>query len=106
MSGGVATYNLDAGMLIASSMSSGTGTAIFNFGGGTLQASGSLTASLPMTLTGSGGNATIDTAGYNVTLAGSLSGPGGLSKTDSGTAGAQCHQHLHRGHHRQPAHCN
>ena len=38
-----------------------------------------------MTLTGSGGDATVDTAGYTVTLAGSLSGPGGLNKTDSGT---------------------
>ena len=38
-----------------------------------------------MTLTGSGGNATVDTAGYTVTLSGSLSGPGGLAKTDSGT---------------------
>ena len=38
-----------------------------------------------MTLTGSGGNATVDTAGYTVTLSGSLSGPGGLTKTDSGT---------------------
>ncbi len=37
-----------------------------------------------MTLTGSGGNATVDTAGYAVTLSGSLSGTGGLSKTDSG----------------------
>ena len=38
-----------------------------------------------MTLTGSGGNATVDTAGYTVTLSGLLSGPGGLTKTDSGT---------------------
>ena len=38
-----------------------------------------------MTLTGSGGNATVDTAGYTVTFSGSLSGPGGLTKTDSGT---------------------
>ncbi len=38
-----------------------------------------------MTLTGSGGNATVDTAGYTATFAGALSGPGGLTKTDSGT---------------------
>ena len=38
-----------------------------------------------MTLTGSVGGATVDTAGYRVTLSGSLSGPGGLTKTDSGT---------------------
>ncbi len=65
-------------------MSGAAGTAFFNFGGATLKASGSLTTTIPMTLTGSGGNATIDTAGYNVTLAGSLSGPGGLIKTNSG----------------------
>ena len=33
-----------------------------------------------MTLTGSGGNATVDTGGYTVTLSGSLSGPGGLAR--------------------------
>jgi autotransporter-associated beta strand protein len=38
-----------------------------------------------MTLTGSGGNATVDTAGYIVTLSGAVSGPGGLAKTNSGT---------------------
>ena len=37
-----------------------------------------------MTLTGSGGNATVDTAGFAVTFSGSLSGPGGLTKTDAG----------------------
>ena len=38
-----------------------------------------------MTLGTSGGGATFDTAGYAVTLSGSLSGPGGLTKVDSGT---------------------
>ena len=38
-----------------------------------------------MTLTGLGGTATIDTAGNSVTLSGSLSGPGGLTKISGGT---------------------
>ncbi len=83
-SGSNGTYNLTGGVLIPSSLNSGAGTAVFNFGGGTLQASGPLTTTLPMTLTGSGGNATVDTAGYTVTFSGSLSGPGGLTKTDAG----------------------
>ena len=56
-----------------------------------------------MTLTGSGGNATVDTAGYNVTLSGSLSGHGGLIKTDSGTL-TWGGQHLQRRHHRPAGH--
>ena len=84
-SGSSGTYSLNGGILILPALDIGYGTAAFNFGGGTLQASGSFTTTLPMTLTGSGGNATVDTAGYTVTLSGSLSGPGGLTKTDSGT---------------------
>ncbi len=38
-----------------------------------------------MTLSNSGGGATFDTAGHAVILAGSLSGPGSLTKVDSGT---------------------
>jgi autotransporter-associated beta strand protein len=83
--GGTGTYNLNGGTLILAAVNSNPATAAFNFGGGTLQASGSFTLYLPMTLTGSGGNATVDTAGYAVTLSGSLSGPGGLTKTDGGT---------------------
>jgi autotransporter-associated beta strand protein len=79
------TYNLNGGTLIVSlGLSGGSGTAAFNFGGGTLQAGTAFSATLPMTLTGSGGNATVDTAGYTVTLSGSLSGPGGLTKTAAG----------------------
>ena len=58
---------------------------MFNFGGGTLQASGALSTALPMTLSGNGSGAIIDTAGYTMTLSGSLSGPGSLTKADSGT---------------------
>ena len=84
-SGSNGTYNLNGGTLIVNSLSGGSGTAAFNFGGGTLKAGGSFTTTLPMTLTGTGGNATVDTAGYAVTLAGQLLGPGGLTKTGAGT---------------------
>ncbi len=82
--GTTATFSLNGGVLTASAVSGGGGAALFNFGGGTLQASGPLSTTQPMTLTGSGGNATVDTAGYTVTFSGSLSGPGGLTKTDAG----------------------
>ncbi len=84
-SGSSGTYNLNSGTLILKSLSKGSGAAAFNFGGGTIQASGSFSTSLPMTLTGDGGNANIDTAGYAVTLFGILSGTGGLNKVGSGT---------------------
>ena len=83
-SGSSGTYNLNGGTLILQWLSKGSGAAAFNFGGGTLQASGALTTSLPMTLTGTGGNANIDTAGYSVTISGVLSGTGGLNKLNSG----------------------
>jgi len=84
-SGSTGTYNLNGGKLIVASINSGSGTAAFNFGGGTLQASGTLSTYLPMTLTSIGGNANINTAGYAVTLSGQLSGSGGLNKLGTGT---------------------
>ncbi len=84
-SGSSGTYNLNGGRLSLTGLVAGPGTVAFNFGGGTLQAGGAFSTTVPMTLTGSGGNATVDTAGYTVTLSGSLSGTGGLTKTDSGT---------------------
>ena len=75
------TYNLNGGILVATQLSANVpGEQDFNFGGGTLQASAAFSTTLPMTLTGSGGNANVDTAGYAVTFAGQLSGPGGLNK--------------------------
>jgi fibronectin-binding autotransporter adhesin len=79
------TYNLTGGKLILKSLTEGSGGNYFNFGGGTLQASGDFTAILPITLTGDGGNANIDTASHSVTLSGILSGAGGINKLGSGT---------------------
>ena len=79
-----ATYNLNGGILCLSSIQCGAGTAAFNFGGGTVQARGSFSTKVPMTLTGTGGNANVNTAGYAMTLSGQLSGPGGLTKVGSG----------------------
>ena len=83
-SGASGTYNLNGGVLLTPTLSQGSGTATFNFGGGTLQAGGSFSTTLPMTLTGSGGNATVNTNGFAVTISGSLSGPGTLVETGCG----------------------
>jgi autotransporter-associated beta strand protein/T5SS/PEP-CTERM-associated repeat protein len=82
---GIGVYNLNGGTLTLQALSGGSGTATFNFGGATLQASAAFSTSVPMTLTGIGGNANIDTAGYAVSLAGPLTGPGGLNKLGGGT---------------------
>jgi autotransporter-associated beta strand protein len=79
------TYNLTGGILIPGSISKGSGSAAFNFGGGILQSIGILTTTLPMTLTGINGNANIDSAGHSVGLFGILSGTGGLNKLGAGT---------------------
>ncbi len=79
------TYNLNGGILRFGTIPQPIGVVAFNFGGGTLQASGSLNVPLAMTLTGAGGNANVDTAGYAGTLSGLLSGAGGLNKLGAGT---------------------
>ncbi len=82
--GAAGTYNLDGGLLAFSRPIQFGRNAAFNFNGGTLQASGSFSAALPMTLGASGGGATIDTAGYAVTLSAPLSGSGRLTKVGTG----------------------
>ena len=77
-------YNLTGGTLILNAISQ-VSAGNFNFGGGTLQLSNNSSITLPMTLTGTGGNANIDTAGNVVTLAGQLSGTGGLNKVGENT---------------------
>ncbi len=84
-SGSRGTYNLSGGLLVLGSLTKGSGSANFNFSGGTLQASKAFSIGLPMTLGTSGGGATFDTAGFALTLSGSLSGSGSLTKVGSGT---------------------
>ncbi len=83
--GSSGTYNLNGGLLSVASLSSGSGTAVFNFNGGMLNIAATFASNLPIALNTSSFNATFDTGGYNVTLSGPLSGPGGLVKADSGT---------------------
>ena len=58
---------------------------LIQLGSGTLSATANWSSSLAITLTGSGGDATIDTAAQNITLTGGISGPGGLVKNGAGT---------------------
>jgi autotransporter-associated beta strand protein len=76
------TYNLKGGVLCVPSIRTGEyyGTGTFNFGGGTLTANEPLSTAFPMTLTGDGGNASIETASFAGTLSGQLSGQGGIQK--------------------------
>ncbi|HBO45695.1 MAG TPA: hypothetical protein DD670_17565 [Planctomycetaceae bacterium] len=82
---GSGSYHLHGGTLMLKSLSKRPGTGTFNFGGGTLRAAETFTTELPITLTGVGGNANVDTVGYAVTFSGGLSGEGGLNKFGAGT---------------------
>ncbi len=82
--GSSGAYNLNGGLLILSSLSQGSGSAAFNFSGGTLRAGSGFSSNVSMTLSNGGGGATFDTAGYSVTLAGPLSGSGSLTLIGSG----------------------
>ena len=86
---GNGTYNLNGGVLTVSGLAGGSGTAAFKFGGGTLTAGVSFASTLPMTLTNNGGDPTVNTNGYAVTLSGVLSNGtsvlGKLTKTGLGT---------------------
>jgi autotransporter-associated beta strand protein len=90
VAGSKGTYNLTGGTLTLQVLKKGTGTAAFNFGGGTLQAGAAFSSTLDMNLSGIGSdplltyNATVDTAGVPVTLSGTLSGVGGLDKQGDG----------------------
>ncbi len=81
------TYNLNGGLLSlsGSGLTQGGGSAAFNFGGGTLQAGASFSTSVPIFLSTTGSNGVVNTNGYPLSLAGPLSGPGGLQQVGSGT---------------------
>ena len=94
-----ATYNLNGGTLITYAIRAqdlGNGTATFNFNGGTLQPSNNTVALMTNSLTAANvqaGGATINTNGYNATLAQNLTTDpalgnttdGGLTKNGNGT---------------------
>jgi T5SS/PEP-CTERM-associated repeat protein len=77
--GSSGTYNLTGGTLVVKQISKGGGNAAFNFGDATLKAKDNFSTTMPMTLTGIGGNAKVDPANYQVTFSGPLVGPGGLN---------------------------
>ena len=82
LNGTTGTYNLTGGLLVVAQLNPGSGQAVLNFSGGTLQAAGPLATNVPTTLAGSG--ATLDTAGNTVTLAAGLSGSGCLTEVGGG----------------------
>lgn len=86
--GANATLNLTGGTIAwkrAPVLASGTAT--LNMGGGTLRADGPFVVpmGLPFTLTGTGGDLTVDAAAGDVTLDNQLTGSGGLVKNGPGT---------------------
>jgi autotransporter-associated beta strand protein len=81
------TYNLSGGLLILSGLIKGPSPVVFNFTSGTLQAGNTFSTSLPMVLGTESGGGTFNTAGYSLTLSGSLSGHGSLTLNDTIGAG-------------------
>lgn len=84
--GGPGAFNFSGGRVALGSggISQGGGTAAVNLGGGVLTAYANWSTTLPMTLSGSNGDVTVDTAGFAISLQGVLGGTGGLVKTGSG----------------------
>ncbi len=77
--GSLGTYNLFGGLLVVPSI---VGSGSLNITGGSLTAvTGALTVATPIVLSAAGSNGTFNTSGSSITLAGQISGAGGLTKT-------------------------
>ena len=100
-SGGTA---INGGVLaVAADANLGAASGGLAFGGGTLQFLSGFTTNRAVTLSAGGG--TFDTNGNNATLAGAISGPGGLSKIGAGTLTLSGAEHLHGARRSMPARC-
>jgi autotransporter-associated beta strand protein len=82
--GSSGTYNFNNGVFNIGYLDAGSGTTVFNFGGGILRAKTNFTTDVPFTFTGINGDARIDTQGYTVAISNAVSGNGGLEKSGSG----------------------
>jgi len=86
--GGTGTYQLNGGLLLAGSVARVSGTSIFDFSGGTLQATAASTALMTGLTTANvrNGGGTIDNGGFNITIAENLlhSTIAGDNATDGG----------------------
>ena len=84
--GSTGNYNLFGGLLVASNILQGAGSGSLNISGGSLTGgASSVTLSAPIVLTTTGSNGTFITSGSSLTLAGQVSGAGGIVKTGSST---------------------
>ncbi len=88
-----AVYNFTGGQFIVPDISGAGGT--FNFGGGTLVAEADFSTSQAMTLTGSGGNAFVDTGGYTLSFSGGAQRTGRIECLRRRRTGPQRQQHVH-----------
>ncbi|MCE9630176.1 MAG: autotransporter-associated beta strand repeat-containing protein, partial [Planctomycetia bacterium] len=87
VTGGNGTYTLSGGTLSTARITRGAGGgATLNLNGGTIRVSGTSAALIGSTVTTSvqSGGAIFDTAGFDATVASTLSGSGGLTKNGSG----------------------
>ena len=87
--GAAGTVNLNTNGVLqlggSNGLQSGTGTATFNWTGGTLQVVGSDFTTAVGAALGGGTSSILDTNGFNATWSGVLSGAGGLMKQGGGT---------------------
>jgi len=87
LASGHGVYTISGGSIYIGSggITTVSGNYAVNLGGGIVGATAAWSTPLNITLTGSNGPVTFDTAGNTITLAGALSGSGGLNVIGSGT---------------------